>query len=297
MRNGIALGVVAAAMIAAAPASAAAVRDCSTGPIWNGAAAGFINNAPYTVDGVAHAPVSSYPQGRNRYDQYHFYLSSKAGQMFELILITMNGVKPDGTTMTMGLHGNGGSEAAPGARNVQFWSMEDKTKKLKIMNFSVSDATMQVVFGKRSGMNLPVQIHFCIPSKRTEVAGHFHREHERDDELDNRLVDESAALAVLDLDDPDVGVDPDLLVEIGARLFLIGGIAQGLNPDEIALCAAARLVEHQRRTVEARDLKEDRAGIFRTLAGDVGLCARNFDPADQCAHENAGLEAGNGHAR
>ena len=173
MRERIALFIVAAAMIAAAPAwSAAPVKDCSTGPIWTGAAAGFIDNAPYTVDGVAHAPVTSYPQGRNRYDQYHFYLSSKAGQMFELILVTMSGAKPDGTTMTMGLHGNG-SEAAPGARNVQFWSLEDKAKKLKIMNFSVSDATMQIVFGKRKGANLPVQIHFCIPSKRTEIAGHF----------------------------------------------------------------------------------------------------------------------------
>lgn len=173
MRAGIASGIVAAALIAAAPAfGAAAVRDCSTGPIWNGAASGFINNAPYTVDGVAHAPVSTYPQGRNHYDQYHLYLSSKAGQMFELILVTMSGVKPDGTTMTLGLRGTG-SDAAPGAPNVQFWSLEDKAKKLKIMNFNASDATMQIVFGKRTGVNLPVQLHFCVPSKRSEIAGHF----------------------------------------------------------------------------------------------------------------------------
>ncbi|MBL6852048.1 MAG: hypothetical protein ISS15_09565 [Alphaproteobacteria bacterium] len=173
MRAGIALGVVTAALMTAAPAfGAAAVRDCSTGPIWTGDASGFIDNTPYKIEGVAHAPVSSYPQGRNRYDQYHLYLSSKAGQMFEIILVTKSGERPDGTTMTMSLHGNG-SEAAPGAPNVQFWSLEDKTKKLKIMNYSASDATMQVVFGKRSGVNLPVQIHFCIPSKRTEIAGHF----------------------------------------------------------------------------------------------------------------------------
>jgi len=173
MREGIALGIVAAAMIAAAPAWAAgAARDCSTGPIWTGAAAGFIDNTPYTVDGVAHAPMSTYQQGRNKYDTYHFYLSSKAGQMFDFTLATMNGVKPDGQTMTLGLHGNG-SDAAPGTRNVQNWTLEDKAKKLKVMYFGVSDATMQLVFGKRSGVNLPVQIHFCIPSKRTEIAGHF----------------------------------------------------------------------------------------------------------------------------
>jgi len=177
MRDGIARriaggGIVAAAMIAAAPAWPAAVRDCSTGAIWNGAAAGFINNAPYTVDGVAHAAPTKRLEGRKTFTDYHFYLSSKAGQMFDFTLITPEGAKLDDTTMTVGLHGNG-SDAAPGARNIQNWTLEDKAKKFKLMYFSVSDATMQIVFGKRKGANLPVQIHFCIPSKRTEIAGHF----------------------------------------------------------------------------------------------------------------------------
>jgi hypothetical protein len=62
---------------------------------------------------------------------------------------------------------------SPGARNVQNWTLADKPHNFKVMYFAVSDATMQIVFGKHSGANLPVQIHFCIPSKRTEIAGHF----------------------------------------------------------------------------------------------------------------------------
>ena len=107
------------------------------------------------------------------FTDYHFYLSNKPGQqLFDFTLITPDGAKLDGTTMTMGLHGNG-SEASPGSRNIQNWTVEDKLHKFKVMYFAVSDATMQIVFGKHSGVNLPAQIHFCVPSKRIEVAGHF----------------------------------------------------------------------------------------------------------------------------
>lgn len=172
MREGFAFAALAAALTFAAPAMAAGPMDCSKGPIWNGAASGFINNVPYTVDGVAHAPMTLRQEGRNRFNDYHFYLSSKAGQMFDFTLITMDGVKLDGQTMTLGLHGDA-SDAAPGARNIQNWTLEDKAHKFKLFYFAVSDATMQFVFGKRTGPNLPAQIHFCIPSKRTEIAGHF----------------------------------------------------------------------------------------------------------------------------
>ena len=173
MREGFAFAALAATLTFAAPAfGAAAARDCSTGAIWNGAAAGFIDNVPYTVDGVAHAAPTKRVEGRKTFTDYHFYLSSKAGQMFDFTLITPEDAKLDGMTMTLGLHGNG-SDAAPGARNVQNWTLEDKNHKFKVMYFMVSDATVQIVFGTRSGVNLPVQIHFCVPSKRTEIAGHF----------------------------------------------------------------------------------------------------------------------------
>jgi hypothetical protein len=148
------------------------VHDCSTGPIWNGAASGFINNVPYSVDGVAHTPPTKRQEGRLMFTDYHFFLSSRQQQIVDFTLITPEGAKLDGMTMTIGLHGNG-SDAAPGARNVQNWAVSDKPHNFKVMYFAVSDATMQIVFGKHSGANLPVQIHFCIPSKRTEVAGHF----------------------------------------------------------------------------------------------------------------------------
>jgi hypothetical protein len=166
------LGLAAVLALAAAPVLAAGPMDCSKGPIWNGAARGFINGTAYNVDGVALAPVASYQGGRKMFDQYHFYLSSKAGQMLDITTVVPNGAKPDGVTMSVGLHGNG-SEAGPGTRSIQYWSLEDKPRKLKVMNFAVSDATMQIVYGARAHGAIPMQIHFCVPSKRTEIAGTF----------------------------------------------------------------------------------------------------------------------------
>ena len=172
MRKGFAFAALAAAAVTAAPAFAAGPTDCSKGAIWNGAASGFINNVPYSVDGVAHTAPAKRQEGRLMFTDYHFFLSSRQQQIVDFTLITPEGAKLDGMTMTVGLHGNG-SDAAPGARNIQNWSVSDKPHNFKVMYFSVSDATMQIVFGKHSGANLPVQIHFCIPSKRTEIAGHF----------------------------------------------------------------------------------------------------------------------------
>ena len=56
---------------------------------------------------------------------------------------------------------------------IEYWSLEDKPRKLKVMNFAVSDATMQIVYGTRAHGAVPMQIHFCVPSKRTEIAGTF----------------------------------------------------------------------------------------------------------------------------
>ncbi|MEJ0043142.1 MAG: hypothetical protein WDM81_13435 [Rhizomicrobium sp.] len=82
------------------------------------------------------------------------------------------GIQPDGRTFTIGLHG-AGSEAGPGERSLQAWTLADKPKNFKLLYFSASDATMQVVFGKRHGGIVPTQIHFCVPSRRTEIAGNF----------------------------------------------------------------------------------------------------------------------------
>ena len=32
---------------------------------------------------------------------------------------------------------------------------------------------LQIVFGKRSGDTLPAQVHFCVPSKQSEIGGGF----------------------------------------------------------------------------------------------------------------------------
>jgi hypothetical protein len=171
MRRMFALGILAAALVGA-PAMAAGPKDCSMGPIWDGPASGFIDNAPFTVDGVAHDMIRLRQEGRQRFNDYHLYLSSKTGQMFDFTVITLDGAKPDGMTMTAGLHG-AGSDAAPGSKSLQNWTLTDKARNLKILYYSASDATLQLVFGKGRGKVYPMQIHFCVPSKRTEIAGKF----------------------------------------------------------------------------------------------------------------------------
>ncbi len=172
MRKGFIWGIAAAVALAASPALAAGARDCSTGPIWDGPASGFIDNVPFKVDGVAHDMVRLRQQGRQKFNDYHIYLSSTAGQMFDFTVIAPDGAKPDGMQMTAGLHG-AGSEAAPGAKSLQNWSLADKARNVKVLYYAVGDATLQLVFGQGHGKVYPMQIHFCAPSKRTEIAGKF----------------------------------------------------------------------------------------------------------------------------
>src|SRR6185437_12942537 len=112
----------------------------------------------------------------------------------------------------------------------------------------------------------------------------------RQAESHHRFVHEGAALAVLDLDDPQIGIELHLLVEIGARLLLVGPVAERTGPYEVAL-AAARLAQHQDMSVEAVELEEHRAGFLDALLGDEGLRAFDLGAADEGANENPGFEA------
>src|SRR5579871_1829881 len=74
--------------------------------------------------------------------------------------------------------------------------------------------------------------------------------------LDHRFVEEGAALAILDLHDPQIGIELDLALEPGSGLCLVAAFAQGPRPDELAV-AAARLVQHRAGAVEPGDLYEN----------------------------------------
>ena len=150
----------------------AAPVDCSRGPIAAGPLNGTLNSAPFAADMVTLSPVEQRTQSPVTFDVYHIYLKSKAGAVFDFTAITLRGKEPDGKTFRSGLNGDS-PQAGPGSAEIQGWSINDKAKNVEINFFEVSDASLQAVFGKRTGNTLQAQIHFCVPSKKGEIAGAF----------------------------------------------------------------------------------------------------------------------------
>src|SRR5207248_11036733 len=79
------------------------------------------------------------------------------------------------------------------------------------------------------------------------------------------LLDESAALAVLDFEDPQVRIETDLFFEISAHGLFIGAFSEWLCPHKLAF-PAARLIEHGKPCVEARQFQKQRARFLRTAS-------------------------------
>jgi hypothetical protein len=150
----------------------AAPNDCSKGPIPPGPLKGTVNGAAFALAGVTRDPSTSRDQGGVNFDEYHIYLNGKDGTVLDVTAITPKGKLPDGRTFVSDIHGDG-PEAGPGSHEVQGWSINNKGKNLEINFFEVNDASLQLAFGKRAGNALPAQIHFCAPSKKTELAGAF----------------------------------------------------------------------------------------------------------------------------
>jgi len=146
--------------------------DCSKGDIAAGPAKGTINGAPFSVDSVRIDPNDKRTQNGVTFDEYHIYLTDKGGAEFDFTAIVVTGKLPDGKTFRSGLNGDE-PEAGPGSAEIQGWGINDKGKNLEINFFEVPDGSLQAVFGTRSGNSLPVQIHFCVPSKSSEIAGSF----------------------------------------------------------------------------------------------------------------------------
>jgi hypothetical protein len=157
---------------AAMPAFADDPVDCSKGDIAAGPAKGTVNAAAFTVDSVKLDPIEKRTQGSATFDVYHMYLMDKGGAVLDVTAITLTGKQPDGKAFRSGLNGDS-PEAGPGSAEIQGWEIADKSKNLDIGFYEVNDASLQIVFGTRSGSSLPVVIHFCVPSKATEITGSF----------------------------------------------------------------------------------------------------------------------------
>src|SRR5215469_2289547 len=167
----LSLALVLLAFTVTAPAFAAP-QDCSKGPIPAGPLKGTVNGAVFALAGVTRDSSTSRDQGGVSFDEYHIYLNGKDGTVLDVTAITPKGKLPDGRTFVSDIHGDG-PEAGPGSHEIQGWSINNKDKNLEINFFEVNDASLQLAFGKRSGNALPAQIHFCAPSKKTELAGAF----------------------------------------------------------------------------------------------------------------------------
>ena len=157
---------------AALPAFADDPADCSKGDIAAGPAKGTVSGAPFAVDRVKLDPIEKRTQGSATFDVYHMYLMDKGGAVLDLTAITLTGKQPDGKTFRSGLNGDS-PEAGPGSAEIQGWEIADKAKGLDIGFYEVNDASLQIAFGTRGGDSLPATIHFCVPSKSTEIAGSF----------------------------------------------------------------------------------------------------------------------------
>jgi hypothetical protein len=160
------------ALLATSPAFADDPVDCSKGAVPAGPLKGTLNGAAFAADSVTLDPVDQRTQNSVTFDVYHFYLTDKGGAVLDLTAITVKGKLPDGKTFRSGLNGDS-PEAGPGSAEIQGWSIVDKSKNLEIGFYEVNDASLQLVFGERAGNALPVQIHFCVPSKNSEIGGSF----------------------------------------------------------------------------------------------------------------------------
>src|SRR5258705_3898770 len=107
--------------------------------------------------------------------------------------------------------------------------------------------------------------------------------------LNDGFVDEGAALAILDLDDPDVGIKAHLLVEIISASLLVGGIAQRPHPN--ALFTAAGGAEHRQGAIQAIELEKNRARLLGSATHQIGGRACRFAAADQGLDKNPAFKS------
>jgi hypothetical protein len=168
----VAYSALALLVLAVSPAVADDAVDCSKGTVSASPLSGTLNGAAFGTVSVTLDPVEQRTQGSATFDVYHIYLRAKEGSVLDLTAITLKGELPDGKIFRSGLNGDS-PEAGPGSAEIQGWTINDKANNREIGFYEVNDASLQLVFGKRAGNVLPAQIHFCVPSKKSDIEGSF----------------------------------------------------------------------------------------------------------------------------
>jgi hypothetical protein len=159
-------------LLAAGTAFAEGAVDCSKGAIPAAPVAGTLNGVAFAPDSVTLDPVEQRGQGLGTFDFYLFHLTTKAGAGLDLTVITLPDKRPDGKTFRSGLYWDS-PETATGSPEIQNWTITDRSTSSSVGFYQVTDASLQIVFGNRDGKALPAQIHFCVPSRNSEVGGSF----------------------------------------------------------------------------------------------------------------------------
>lgn len=102
-------------------------------------------------------------------------------------------------------------------------------------------------------------------------------------------------VAILDLDEPKVGIKVRLAAEVEFGLALANALRrQTRRPAPVALSAAktrGSRTEEQARAVKAIDLDEDRTGVVIAVAHDDSRCPLNGTLADEGLDPKFGSEA------
>jgi hypothetical protein len=159
--------------------------DCSTAAIPTGPAAG-------TVDGIAFAPTEAKIRlsetmsfDDKKYDDWDLTLTGHDSNgndiQLEITALIPGGATLDGRSFRRLSFTSGDSfdnmdkqpMATEGTPEIQGWTISYAAHDISESNV-FNQASLHLVYGKRSGNTLPGQLYFCAPRvKKSFVAGHF----------------------------------------------------------------------------------------------------------------------------
>lgn len=169
------------ALVLPSSALAAPPADCSKGAVPSGPVKGQLGGDAFAVDNVRMQPMGMSHIGINgvTFDGYTLFFEQTAAsgdtRYIEIDTVVPQGALPDGKTF----HLVPGQieiqpQAAPGAPEVQGWSISDDARDIGANSVSDKKGSLQIAFARRKGDSLSGKVYFCTPSlKGTWMGGDF----------------------------------------------------------------------------------------------------------------------------
>lgn len=94
-----------------------------------------------------------------------------------------------------------------------------------------------------------------------------------------------ATVAILDLDKPEIGIDPRRALDVGVKIWLELR-SNRLHPEALAIASSGFAVETRASSAAVDHLHKNGPRPRIAFAGDGGECAAEFRPPDQRANPN-----------